>query len=116
MQEGAPPHRTGRVFDTINSVFGTRVIAYQYPNNHPGALHWPPYSPDRNPCDFYLWGHMKDLVYKKNPTDLNSLKKSITDSFASIKRETLEQVTDNFVTRLRYCIASEGSYFENIVH
>jgi len=39
MQEGAPPHRTGRVLDTLNSVFGTRVIAYQYPNSHPGALH-----------------------------------------------------------------------------
>ena len=93
MQEGAPPlYRTGRVLDTINSEFGTRVIAYQYPNNPPGALHWPAYSPDRNPCDFYLWGPMKDLVYKK-PTDLNSLKKSITDSFESIKRETLELIT-----------------------
>ena len=59
---------------------------------------------------------MKDLVYKKKPIDLNSLKKSMADSFASIKEKTLEQVTDNFVTRLRYCIASEGSYFENIVH
>ena len=38
MQDGAPPHRTGRVFDTINSVFGTRIIAYLYPNNHSGAL------------------------------------------------------------------------------
>ncbi|GBM98058.1 Integrator complex subunit 6-A [Araneus ventricosus] len=52
---------------------------------------------DLNPCDFSLWGHMKDLVYKKKPIDLISLKMSITDSFASIKRKTL--VTDNFATR-----------------
>ncbi|GBL55045.1 hypothetical protein AVEN_167792-1, partial [Araneus ventricosus] len=79
-------------------LFGTRVIAYQYPNSYPGALHWPPYSPDLNPCYFFLWGHMKDLVYKKKPTDLISLKRSITASFANIKRKTLELVTDNFVT------------------
>ena len=63
-----------------------------------------------------FWGHMKDLMYKKKLTDLISLKKSIPDSFASIKRETFEQVTDNFVTRLCYCIASEGPHLENLVH
>ncbi|GBN27963.1 hypothetical protein AVEN_105622-1 [Araneus ventricosus] len=74
------------------------------------------YSPDLNPCDSFLWGHMKDLVYKKKPTDLISLKRFITDSFVNIKRKTLELVTDNFVTRLRYCIISDGSHFENILH
>ncbi|GBN50973.1 hypothetical protein AVEN_43092-1 [Araneus ventricosus] len=63
---------------------------------------------------FFLWGHIKDLVYKKKPTDL--IKRSITDSFASVKRKTLELVTDNFVTRFRYCITSDGSYFEKILH
>ncbi|GBL96623.1 hypothetical protein AVEN_207789-1 [Araneus ventricosus] len=111
-----PHHRTDSVFDTINSVFGALVIVYQYPKSYPGALHWPPYSPDLNPCDFFLWGHMKDLVYRKKPTDLISLKKSITDSFASIKRKTLELVTDKFVTRLRYCITSEDSDFGNFLH
>ncbi|GBM88316.1 hypothetical protein AVEN_5240-1 [Araneus ventricosus] len=90
-------------------LFRTRVIAYQYPNSYPGALHWPPYSPDLNPCDLFLWGRMKDLVHKKKPTDLISLKRSITDSFASIKRKTIE-----LVTRLRYYITSDGSRFENI--
>ncbi|GIY56343.1 hypothetical protein CDAR_288761 [Caerostris darwini] len=45
-QDGAPPHRTLSVFDIINNKFGTRVIAYQYPNSYPitSALHWDPYS------------------------------------------------------------------------
>ncbi|GBN85871.1 hypothetical protein AVEN_38515-1 [Araneus ventricosus] len=111
-----PHHRSDRVFHPNNSVFGTRVIAYQYPNSYIGEFHRPHISPDLNPCDFFLWGHMKDLVYKKKPTDFISLKGSITDSFASIKRKTLELVTDNFVTRLRYCINSDGSHFENILH
>ncbi|GBM10114.1 hypothetical protein AVEN_92931-1 [Araneus ventricosus] len=86
----------------------------EYPNSYPGALHWPPYSPDLNTCDFFLWGHVKDLVYKKKSADLISLKRTITDSFASIRRKTLELVTDNFATGLRYCITSDGSHFENI--
>ncbi|GBN05388.1 hypothetical protein AVEN_142329-1 [Araneus ventricosus] len=111
-----PHHRTDIMFDTINSVFATRVIAYRYPNNYPGALRWSPYSPDLNPFHFFLWGQMKDLVYNKKPTDLISLKRSISNSFASIKRRTLELVTDNFVTRLSYCITSDGSHFENILY
>jgi hypothetical protein len=26
-------------------------------------LAWPPHSPDATPCDFFLWGYVKDQVY-----------------------------------------------------
>ena len=29
-----------------------------------GAVAWPPRSPDLTPLDYYLWGHMKTLVYE----------------------------------------------------
>ncbi|GBL84814.1 hypothetical protein AVEN_93846-1 [Araneus ventricosus] len=111
-------YRSGLQHSEIDlaDLFGTRVIAYQYPNSYAVALHWLPYSPDLNPCDFFLWGHIKDLANKKKPTELISLKRSITDSFAGIKRKNRENATDNFVTRLRYCITSDGSHFENVLH
>ncbi|KAG8260294.1 hypothetical protein J6590_100220, partial [Homalodisca vitripennis] len=28
-----------------------------------GPVSWPPWLPDLTPIDFYLWGHMKQLVY-----------------------------------------------------
>ena len=28
---------------------------------------WPPQSPDLNPCDFYLWGYLKSVVYNQLP-------------------------------------------------
>jgi hypothetical protein len=28
-----------------------------------GPIAWPPGSPDLNRLDFYLWGHLKSLVY-----------------------------------------------------
>jgi hypothetical protein len=35
---------------------------------------WPPRSPDLNPCDFYLWGKLRNIVYANNPHDLEALK------------------------------------------
>ena len=42
---------------------------------------WAPSSPDLNPCDFFLWGYMKELVYKPLPTSLHQLKEKITLTF-----------------------------------
>jgi hypothetical protein len=41
---------------------------------------WPPRSPDLNPCDFYLWGKLKSVVYANNPHDLEALKQFTTFS------------------------------------
>jgi hypothetical protein len=27
---------------------------------------WPPKSPDLNPCDFYLWEELKNVLYANN--------------------------------------------------
>jgi hypothetical protein len=34
----------------------------------------PKRSPDLNPCDFYLWGNLKNKVYSNNPHALDELK------------------------------------------
>jgi hypothetical protein len=41
---------------------------------------WPPRSPDLNPCDFYLWGKLKSVVYANNPYDLEALKQNIHEA------------------------------------
>ena len=37
-----------------------------------------PPSPDLNPSDFYLWGFLKDTVYKNHPRAIAELKQAIT--------------------------------------
>jgi len=54
MQDGARPHRTDPVFQTLNQAFGSRIIGLGSSAGFPGAIDWPPYSPDLNPCDFWL--------------------------------------------------------------
>jgi len=67
MQDGALPHRTNAVFELLDEHFPGRVLGLGYGDKHSGGLDWPPYSPDLNPCDFYLWGFLKDEVYQTKP-------------------------------------------------
>jgi hypothetical protein len=34
---------------------------------------WSPYSPDMNPCAYFLWGFLKDSVYRNNSHTLKNL-------------------------------------------
>ena len=60
MQDGARPHRTKPVFGFLKSNFGNRIIALDAGDE---CITWPPYSPDLNSCDFFLWGYIKDKLY-----------------------------------------------------
>jgi hypothetical protein len=49
---------------------------YYAAQNEDLALHvWPPRHPDLTPCDFFLWGFVKEAVYVRPPlTTLVDLK------------------------------------------
>ena len=61
---------------------------------------WPPRSPDLNPCDFFLWGYLKQRVYNTMPQSLDSLKENITREFKNISKDTLKNTFDDFYKRL----------------
>ncbi|XP_057335141.1 uncharacterized protein LOC130673942 [Microplitis mediator] len=89
MQDGATPHRTHEVFEAINRVYETRVIGLGYPKFVQGGLEWPPYSPDLNPCDFFLWGYIKDHCYAKNPSTVEELIAAIQKVVRGITNDML---------------------------
>ncbi|PSN45606.1 hypothetical protein C0J52_17400, partial [Blattella germanica] len=31
---------------------------------------WPPHSPDINLCDYFLWGFLKEQLFRQHPGDL----------------------------------------------
>ncbi|GBM62578.1 hypothetical protein AVEN_224375-1 [Araneus ventricosus] len=115
MQDGAPPHRTEKVFRFLNEHFRNRVIALDYPKFTGTGMDCPPYSPDLTPCYYFLGGALKDTVYGNNPSTLNELESAICVACNSISVETLKDVMSNFILRLRYLIFSNGEHFENIV-
>ncbi|KAJ4428162.1 hypothetical protein ANN_24177 [Periplaneta americana] len=52
-----PAHFSLAARQQQTATFGDRWIGYQ------GPVPWPARSPDLNPLDFFLWRHMKTLVY-----------------------------------------------------
>ena len=114
MQDGATPHRTKDVFESLAAKFDGRVIGLGYPGFKGGGIEWPPYSPDLNPCDFFLWGFLKDRVYKRTPKNLQQLTTAIQTEIAAIDNEMLGRVYSAFLRRLEACYLSGGSHFENI--
>jgi hypothetical protein len=54
---------------------------------------WLPWSPDLTPCDFFLWGYVKDRVYLPPlPINLPKLKSSIVAAVHSITPDMLDRV------------------------
>ncbi|GBM61477.1 hypothetical protein AVEN_163872-1 [Araneus ventricosus] len=78
-------------------------------------MDWPPYSPYLTPCDYFLWGALKDTVYGNYPSSLDELESGICVACNSISFETLKDVMSNFILRLRHLIFSNGEHFEIIV-
>jgi hypothetical protein len=54
---------------------------------------WPPRSPDLTPCHFFLWGYVKDTVYRKSlPHDLQELRQRIIIAVTAIEEDLLDKV------------------------
>ena len=80
------------------------------------ALHsWPPRSPDMTPCDFFLWGYVKERVYVPPlPADLDELTNRITAAEKSVTEDTLRRVWDEFSYRVDVVRASRGGHIEHL--
>ena len=116
MQDGAKPHRTLPVFSSIEAAFDENVIAYEYPKKMNKGIDWPSYSCDLNPCDFYLWGYMKDKLFANSAKlpSLDELKVRIREKISEIDSETCVRVMENFVKRLKLVKETKGHHFENM--
>ena len=67
-QDGATPHTATAVQTWLSERFGDKFIDKNL---------WPPRSPDLNPCDFFLWGHLKQVAYNPLPKTLDDLKANL---------------------------------------
>ena len=111
MHDGAPAHfaRTSR--DSLNVRFPNRWIGRS------GPIHWPARSPDLNPMDFYLWGHLKELVYETEVQRREELWPRIVDGCNKIRHipGIFERVRGNLMRRAQACINANGGHFEQLL-
>jgi hypothetical protein len=106
MQDGAAPHIAKPVKNFLLEKFGSDVISRHFPRP------WPPRSPDLNPCDYFLWGYLRDRVFQRHPQTLPALKEAISVEIASLEREILRKTVDNLSDRLLSVFAVNGSHIE----
>jgi hypothetical protein len=78
MHAGAPAHFSRAVRDVLNTTYHDRWIG------RGGPTVWPPRSPDLNPLDFYLQGHLKTLVYAGPVDKEDALHHRIVDACQTI--------------------------------
>ncbi len=72
-QDGVKPNTSDHNLMLLRTTFKNRVISNRFPKLFCTGQIWPPYSPDLNLCDYFLWGYLKDRVYANNPTTLEQL-------------------------------------------
>jgi len=106
-QDGAPPRWGVRMFvGFLDAAFPNRWIGRD------GQTPWPPRSPDINLLDFFLWGCVKDKVFSTPVPDVTNLKVRITDAFATITEDVLENTWREIDYRLDVLRATKGAHFE----
>lgn len=76
-QDGAPPHWSVGVRSLLDDTCPEWI-------GRGGTIPWPARSCDLTPCDFAMWGIVKDEVYARHPTDLHDLRLGIETSFARL--------------------------------
>jgi len=62
--------------------------------------------------DFYLWGYLKDNVYKNNSQTIPEMKREIT---AKIKLVECVLVIDIFVCHVQVCLQYRRAYLKHIL-
>ena len=108
-QDGASLHSALIVRNYLHEQFPGRWIGRF------GPIEWPPRSPDLTPLDFFLWGHLKSVVYRNRPRNIDELKEAIRQEIRSIPRETLLRAKRSFLERIELCLQAEGGHFEHLL-
>ncbi|UYV69624.1 hypothetical protein LAZ67_23000332 [Cordylochernes scorpioides] len=104
--DGAPPHYHRDVRAYLDQNLSGQWIGRR------GPIEFPARSPDLTPLDFFLWGTVKDGVYKRKPRNLDILWNEIQAVCREISLDVLIRCTESVVTRTQNCIDAAGHQFE----
>jgi hypothetical protein len=100
MQDGASVHSASDVRNWLDENFPGRWIGRR------GAIEWP--------TDYFLWGYIKDIVYKSKPRTISNLKQSIISAFSPLDSDLCKKVCESVPERLQRCIDANGHQFEHL--
>ncbi|KFM76632.1 hypothetical protein X975_21839, partial [Stegodyphus mimosarum] len=100
-QDGTPPPWGTIVRSSLNDHFTGRWIG------RGGPIPWPPRL-----MDFFLWGFVKDNVYRRRVSNMDDLKARITTAIASVDADMLAGTWGEIEYRLDFLRATKGAHVE----
>lgn len=107
--DGAPAHFSSPVREWLDTEYPGRWIG------RGGPVEWPPRSPDLTPLDFFLWGHLKELVYRTPcPTD-GDLVARLHAAVTVVDTPLLARVQAAIPRRAQACLEMRGGHFEHLL-
>jgi hypothetical protein len=76
---------------------------------------WPPRSPDFNPLDVYLWGHLRTLVYAAPVDNIQALHR-IVNACQTIRNcpGIFARMRRTMMRRVEAWFESQGGHFEHL--
>ena len=75
----------------------------------------PPRSSDLTPCDFFLWGYVKDHVFVPSmPVDLAELRQRLEHAVAGIDHQMLVRVWHDLDYRIDVCQVTNGGQVKHL--
>lgn len=104
--DNASAHTARVTREYIQQFYDDRIIGYG---------RWPARSPDLTPLDFFLFGHLKNHVFRNRLHTLDELKEAIRATVYTINVEQLVNVFNNMERRLYACLNNGGAHFENLL-
>jgi hypothetical protein len=83
-----------------------------------GPTAWPSPSPDLNPLDFYVWGHLKTLVYAASVDNEEALHHRIVAACQTIRcyPGIFERMRRSMMRRVEACTESHGGHFQHLLY
>jgi len=73
------------------------------------------YTPDATPCDFFLWGYVKDQVYVPPlAASIPELKVRIRTAIETITADMLQTVWNELDYRVDVCRITKGAHIEHL--
>ena len=107
-QDGASSHTARVVLAGLQEKFPGRVISKG------GNVPWPPRSPDLSINDFFLWGHVKNVVYSSPVRSIRQLKQRIRKVIRGLPAAVLRRAFNALPHRLRECLKLRGGHLETV--
>jgi hypothetical protein len=108
-QDGAPAYFSAQTRQQLNTQFPDRWLG------RGGSVSWPVRSPDRNPLDFFLWGHLKEIVCRDPPTDMEDLIEKFRAAVATIDADMLQRVQASITLCAVACRRMHGGHFKHLL-